>query len=74
MAFQPPLNHLTKYQNNHDSHFSNYRDIDTKLISRHIELSLLSPSTNFMYSCLGKSYNSHLIVFQEILFKMFETH
>ena len=30
------------YQN---SHFSNYRNIDTKLLSRYIELSLLSPST-----------------------------
>ena len=37
---------LTKHQSNRDSHFSDYHDIDTNILSQYIKLSLLSSSTN----------------------------
>ena len=32
-AIKPPKKYLTKYHNNCDSHFSNYRDIDSNSLS-----------------------------------------
>ena len=58
-------NNKTK-QNNHDSHFSGYCDIDTNLLSQYIELSVLSPNASNYYDefndvCLFKYLHNHLI-------------
>ena len=37
---------INQVSHNHDSHFCDYHNIDTNLLSRYLELSLLSPSPN----------------------------
>ena len=40
---------FNQVSHNRDSHFCDYHNIDTNLLSRYIELSLLSPSPIYIY-------------------------